>query len=93
MIDQMIVRVSESTMRKYLGGNIGIMKQSKIANMAEFFNVNPSYLMGWVDYRTVKYTINDKQYEYRNKDRSESDKLFLGELIAEGLVVVEEIDE
>ncbi len=39
------VELSESTMRRYLKGDIGKMKQTKIANISNFFGVSPAYIM------------------------------------------------
>lgn len=39
--------VTEATVQRYESGNIKNLKLDSITKIAEFLNVNPSYLMGW----------------------------------------------
>lgn len=41
------LEVTEATVQRYESGNIKNLKLDTITKIAEFLNVNPSYLMGW----------------------------------------------
>lgn len=42
-----VLGVQKSAIRKYESGMVENIPRSSIKKMAEFFNVSPSYLMGW----------------------------------------------
>ena len=48
-----IVGVGKSTVRKWETGMIANMRRDKIALLAQAFNVEPSYLMGWEEKSSV----------------------------------------
>ena len=40
---------TEATVQRYESGNIKNLKNDTIENIAKALNVNPAYLMGWID--------------------------------------------
>ena len=44
-----LLGLQKSAIAKYENGRVINIKRSTIANMAEIFNCNPSYIMGWND--------------------------------------------
>lgn len=40
---------TEATVQRYESGNIKNLKNDTIENIANALNVNPAYLMGWID--------------------------------------------
>lgn len=54
--------VTEATVQRYESGNIKNLKLDTITKIAEFLNVNPSYLMGWTD--VAEDIITAHKYEY-----------------------------
>lgn len=44
-----LLGLQKSAIAKYENGRVINIKRSTIANMAEIFNCNPSYIMGWSD--------------------------------------------
>lgn len=40
---------TEATVQRYESGNIKNLKNDTIENIASALNVNPAYLMGWID--------------------------------------------
>lgn len=43
---------TEATVQRYESGNIKNLKNDTIENIASALNVNPAYLMGWIDEET-----------------------------------------
>src|SRR5690606_1361170 len=54
--------VTEATVQRYESGNIKNLKLDTITKIAEFLNINPSYLMGWSAVSEDIQTI--KEYTY-----------------------------
>lgn len=54
-----IVGLQKQAIWKYENGNVKNMKASSIKTLAEFFNVSPSYLMGYSDQRIEKETTEE----------------------------------
>jgi len=54
--------VAEATVQRYESGDIKNLKLDTITNIAQYLNVNPSYLMGWSD--LVEDIKTDTKYEY-----------------------------
>jgi len=84
--------IKRVTMKRYMNGDIGKMKTTEISNVAKYLDVHPAYLMDWMNYRELKYTVNGEVFIYKNKSRESADKMVLEELIGKGILKVEEID-
>src|SRR5699024_5995392 len=54
--------VAEATVQRYESGNIKNLKLDTITKIAEFLNINPSYIMGWSD--LVEDIVSETEYEY-----------------------------
>lgn len=44
-----IIGVNKAAIQKYESGKVENIKRSNIKKLADFFNVTPTYLMGWDD--------------------------------------------
>ena len=61
--------VSESTVQRYESGNIKNLKYETMVALANIFNCNPSYLMGWEDKEEVKVqTLGHKKEYYEDEE-------------------------
>ena len=49
---------TEATVQRYESGNIKNLKNDTIENIAKALNVNPAYLMGWIDNNEQKEKPN-----------------------------------
>ena len=84
--------VRPKRLKEYLTGSFENISVSETAVLSEYFDVSPSYLMGWVDYRALKYTINSRTFTYKNTAREDADKQFIDHLIAHNLLAIEKMD-
>ena len=56
-------------LKEYLAGSFDNITVSETAVLSEYFNISPSYLMGWIDYRALKYKIDSRSFIYENTAR------------------------
>ena len=77
----------------YLSGDFENISVNETVSLSKYFDISPSYLMGWVDYRELKYTLNKKLcFTYRNMLHEDADKQFVTDLIANDMLLIEKID-
>lgn len=62
-----IVGVQKQAIWKYENGNVTNMKQSTIRKLSDFFDVSPSYLMGYSDERKEQSINIDELPEHDKK--------------------------
>lgn len=86
--------IEPERLKRYVVGDVSKMSQDEISILSEYFNVLPSYLMGWIDYRKVKYVFSGghKEYTFKNVFREEATQKVLDLMIKEGMLTIEEIE-
>ncbi len=60
-----VIGVQKQAIWKYENGNVTNMKSSTIKTLAEYFNVSPSYLMGYTNVRNPETQENLSEFELK----------------------------
>ncbi len=84
--------VAEATAQRYESGNIKNIGHETICKLAELFNCNPAYLMGWVEEPSIVQATSVSQGEqrlvevYRNLNNEGREKIlqYAEDLFASG---------
>ena len=58
-----LVGVSKSTIAKWENGYVENMRQEKVTKMAELFNVNPAYILGYDENKDLEKRFIDRYDE------------------------------
>lgn len=95
LIDGNYKEVSEATgisvylLKKWgTAEGIGKMKRSQMQTLCEYFNENPSYLAGLVDYRKWIFDYNGDIFEYNNISYDNACKAYVEYLKEKGIIKV-----
>ncbi len=79
-------------LKEYIAGCFDNISVTETVLLAEYFDISPSYLMGWIDYRVLKYKIHSHSFTYRNMASEDADRQFIRDLIDRELLCIEKAE-
>ena len=76
-------------LKEYIAGCFENISVTETVLLANYFDISPSYLMGWTDYRVLRYKIHSHCFTYRNMALEDADRQFVRDLIDRDLLCIE----
>jgi len=79
-------------LKEYVAGCFENISVNETVLLSNYFDISPSYLMGWTDYRVLTYKIHSHCFIYRNMALEDADREFIRDLIDRELLCIEKAD-